>query len=192
MFFDPLQINLFLKRVFWPLKTIDGIVPKSGNVLELGCGEGIICAYLSKSSADRVIKGIDFSGKKIKQAKKNYSSPNLIFQKHNALRIKLLDADCIIMSDFLHHLNRKSQVYLFSKIPKTIQTVIIKEIDKNEKTRSAISRIFDMVFYPKDKINYRTALEWEELLRGKNFKTYILRTNRFFPGSTTLIVGTRK
>ena len=48
-----------------PVAVIDAEVPRSGRVLEVGCGHGLVSAYLALSAHDREVTGVDIDARKI-------------------------------------------------------------------------------------------------------------------------------
>ena len=56
-------------RWWWcPFAAIEGAVPRRGDVLEVGCGHGLLTLHLALSAADRAVTGVDIDGAKIAEA----------------------------------------------------------------------------------------------------------------------------
>lgn len=104
---NPLWVRFhnFIRFHTLPLEKIADFVPKRGKILELGCGYGVVSNYLSITSPDREIFGIDISPKKIREAQKtvktkknikfglsDISNPDIYKTKYN----------CIIILDVLY------------------------------------------------------------------------------------------
>ena len=175
-----------LRRLILPLDEIDVAVPNSGTIIELGCGQGVIATYLSKKSTRKVI-GFDYNSERLPKTKKK----NLSFKKADITNVSLPNTDCYILSDVLHHLNTEEQKAILIKIYKALEkkgTLIIKEIDTEELIRSNLSRLWDFILYPKDKISFLNSINLEKNLKKLGFQVTITRPCRFFPGSTTLFV----
>ena len=60
-----LKVYTYLRFLILPIKNIDEIVPKSGKIIDYGCGFGIISFYLGLSSKYRKIIGIEFNAERI-------------------------------------------------------------------------------------------------------------------------------
>lgn len=177
----------FLRSQILPLKEIDDVVPKSGKILDLGCGQGVIASYLAKVKSRQVI-GVDNDRKRL--LKSNFQ--NLKFEFEDIRKYPLIGTTAIIISDVLHHLNYQDQKKLLSKIAKSLKRdgiLLIKEIDTGEFIRSSLSRFWDFVFYQKDKIYYHNSDDLKKKLEKLGFTTTITRPTRLFPGSTTLLVS---
>lgn len=175
-----------------PFELIESYLPKNGKIIDIGCGEGIMSTLLAVSSKRRTVLGLDVNADKIKFAKSvSKNIPNLEFIIENVLKKNNLKADGFILSDFLHHIPKNHQKPLLKKIASMLNekgTIIIKEIDSGEKLRSMISRFFDFIFYPGDDINFINSQNLKEFLINLGFKVSIIKTKKWFPGSTTLII----
>lgn len=175
----------FLRSQMLPLNAIDEVTAKNGLVVELGCGQGIIANYLAKSGKRKII-GVDLNEKRLPKAKKN---PRFI--KSDIRTFKFNGASTVIISDVLHHMNFPDQKKVIENSTHGIKKggkLIIKEIDSGEFIRSNMSRFWDFIFYPKDKIHYNKSKDLKEYLEKLGYKIKITRPSRLFPGSTTLFV----
>ena len=175
-----------LRSWMLPLRDIDDIIPKSGVIVDLGCGEGVTTSYLSRVKTRKII-GVDNNPKRLQKSKQK----NLTFVLADIKKYPLKNVDVIIFSDVLHHLDYSDQKMLLKKISKSLNNnglLLIKEIDTKEYIRSALSRLWDYVFYPQDKIYYHDANELKKYLQSLGFKVTFTRPSRLFPGSTTLFV----
>ena len=174
----------FLRSLILPFGEIDQAVPKFGKIIDLGCGEGAVARYLARAKTRNVI-GVDKDKKRLQ----NSNQKNLEFILADIRNYSLKDADAIIISDVLHHLNYKDQKKLLNKIASSLKKdgiFIIKEIDTREFIRSRLSRFWDFVFYPKDKIYYQRSDNLKKYLGKLGFAVKITYPAKFFPGSTTL------
>lgn len=176
----------FLRSLMLPLREIDEILPERGEIIDLGCGEGVTAKYLARVNSRRVT-GVDNNNKRLQ----NSEQKNLKFVLADIRKFDLKGADAIIISDVLHHLNYEEQKKLLNKIASHLKkdgTFIIKEIDTNEFIRSKLSRFWDFVFYPSDEIYYHNSKDLTQKLRALGFKVDFKRVTRLFPGSTNLFI----
>lgn len=167
-----------------PLNEFNKLLPKRGKIIELGCGDGFISTYLSKIKT-RNVTGVDLDKKRLPKSTKR----NLKFNCHDIRNYDLSSSAGIILSDVLHHLTYKDQKKLLKKIAKSMKKnsiLLIKEIDTGEFLRSKFSRLWDFIFYPKDKIYYHNAKDLKTYLEQLNFEVYVSRPTRIYPASTTL------
>lgn len=176
----------FLRVLMLPLKEIDSFLPQSGKIVDLGCGEGVIAEFLASKNG-RMIIGIDLDEKRLKVS----TQKNLRFQVGDIRKFKLDKIDGVIISDVLHHVNFQDQRLVLKNIAKGLKkggVLVVKEIDTGEFIRSRLSRFWDFVFYPGEKIYFNDAQKLKKLLESLGFTVSIKRPTRLFPGSTTLFV----
>jgi len=180
------SLYAFLRAQILPLEEIDNAIPRKGHIVDLGCGQGLIATYLSNKPGRNVL-GVDANSKRLPANKSN----NLQFKKADITTLKLKSPITIILSDVLHHLSVEKQNKLINNSYKNLKIgglLIIKEIDTDEWLRSRLSRLWDMLIYPKDKISFRSSNELTLRLKKTGFKLTVSRPCRLFPGSTTLYI----
>ena len=184
-----MSLYSLLRTTTLPLKEIDYYLPNQGLIVDLGCGKGIIAEFLSRRT-ERLVVGVD----KLKKNLPKKCPKNLMFKSADITAYKIKNVQGIVISDVLHHLNLKDQKGLLKNIAKNINKqgiLVVKEIDASEFIRSSLSRFWDFVFYPQDKINYWHSQKLKFFLKNLGFKVQVKRTTRFFPGSTTLFICKR-
>ena len=176
-----------LRTVMLPIEQIDSAIPKKGKIVDLGCGQGIIASHLAAVSSRDVI-GIDSNELRLQKSSKK----NLHFKKGDITRMSLGKIDGAVISDVLHHILPNNQKKLIQNVYSSLKSdgvFVIKEIDTGEFLRSKLTRLWDFLLYPKDKIYFSNAKDLEKLLKSTGFRSItITRPCRLFPGSTTLFV----
>lgn len=181
------RLYLALRKLILPLIEIDLSLPQKGKIIDLGCGQGIIASFLALKKS-RVVVGIDNDFSRLPKS----TQKNLTFSRENLNTIELPKINGAVISDVLHHLEPEDQIALVKKVYQTLAkngVLIIKEIDTGEFIRSRLSRFWDFIFYPQDKIYFNSAKNLKNFLKKAGFKSVkISRPCRFFPGSTTLFI----
>ncbi len=180
----------FLRPLILPLDEINAHVPKNAKVVDLGCGQGVMVKFLAKEKTRDVV-GVDLDATRIPQTKYQ----NLNFINRDIRKFDVSEFNTVIMSDGLHHLNLDDQKKTLNNIAESLKKgslLIIKEIDTDEFIRSRLSRLWDFILYPKDKIYFWPAQKLKSTLEGLGFSVKITRPCRLFPGSTTLLICTKK
>ncbi len=181
------KIYVLIRWFTFPFETFERIMPKNGIVLDIGCGEGAFSIYCALKNNKRKVIGIDIDRKRLLTAKKaGKKIKNAKFFLKNALSWDK-KVDAIVISAFFHHLKVEEQT-VFLKNSFTLVNpggrLIIKEINKDDFIRSKLSRLWDYILYPRDKINYWSK---DKLVKALNYLGYSVKTSReaiFFPGST--------
>jgi 1-acyl-sn-glycerol-3-phosphate acyltransferase len=111
------------------------IVPKSGHVVDLGCGYGFLDYMLSFLSKDRIITGIDHDKDKIRVANNCISKTDTVnFISSDILTCSLPKADAFLVIDCLHYLNYAQQKLVIEKCKSNLNPggkIIIRSIYKN-------------------------------------------------------------
>ena len=134
-----------------------------------------------------MVIGIDLDEKRLKESVRK----NLRFKVGDIRKFKLDKTDGVIISDVLHHVSFEDQKSILKNIAKSLKkgsVLVIKEIDTGEFIRSKLSRFWDFVFYPGDKIYFNDAKILKKSLESLGFTVSIKRPTRLFPGSTTLFI----
>lgn len=180
----------FARSLMLPLKELDKNLPKSGKIIDLGCGEGVVAAFLAKQKNRQVI-GIDLNSRRIQETQVK----NLKFLVADIRTYNLKDAGGVVLSDVLHHVDHDDQQKILTNISSSLKKdarLIIKEISTEEFIRSKLSRFWDFVFYPKEKIYFRKASDLVKMLENLGFSVRIKSASHFFPGSTNIFICTKK
>ncbi len=122
-----------IKRKIFPIEKVVELFPEKGELIDLGCGNGIFPAILSLKHKDLNIIGVDDDEKKIDLAKKTFSElKNLSFVKENIFDFKLKEADIYSLIDVLYLIPFELQIKLIEGIYGKLKTngkLIIKEMD---------------------------------------------------------------
>lgn len=185
-----------LRWFICPFYLMEQHVPKSGTTIDLGCGEGVFCQYLARKSNQRNVVGYDTDTKRLQIASlASKSLKNIQFKNGDALSVAFSKVNCVCMSDFFHHLNPQRQKKLLQRLSQQMSKgaiLLIKEINKNDKVRSILSRFWDFIFYPKDHIYYWSRDQYIKHLRNFGFIVHHRKTALHFPGSTHLFICTKQ
>ena len=64
-----IRLFIMLRNLLSPLEILESLVPREGNILDLGCGHGLFTNYMALRAHSRKIVGVDPSVSKIEVAK---------------------------------------------------------------------------------------------------------------------------
>ena len=88
-----------------PFAAVEPFVPRTGDVLDLGSGFGVLGAFLAVMSSARQVTGLDVDAGKIARGRAWYGHlPNLTLSCVDLEGTTLPAADAIVIYDVLHHL----------------------------------------------------------------------------------------
>ncbi len=133
----PLFIYKIIRRLTAPIEIIVELIPNNSDILDIGCGHGIIAEDLLKTKKNIKYTGVDIKESRIKNLQKRF--PFFNFIPENAMNVVKHFAnnnerfDCIVISDLLY-LFEDSSVESFIKdayeILKDGGLIIIKDVDR--------------------------------------------------------------
>jgi len=108
-----LRIKLRLEKNY---STYYDLLPKTGTILDLGCGYGFMCYMLHFRSSEQTIIGVDYDEEKIETAAHAYlKSARLQFHQADVLQFPLDAYSGIVLSDVLHYLKPSEQEDLLNR-----------------------------------------------------------------------------
>lgn len=183
---------IVLRVLILPFRKLDKIIPSQGKIVDIGCGNGGFSNYLSITSPDRSILGIDLSKPKINYARETQKNRrNVNFQCGNILSSNLFRADCFLLIDVLHHLNFMEQEEVLKKLVEKLRNrslLVIKEVDKANFLPFLFGHFFEKILYPKLPIYARTKDEWTRLFNSLNLSFQTQSGTSYFPDSTLIFI----
>lgn len=122
----------------------NALMPRQGDILDLGCGYGFISYMLMFTADNRQITGVDYDAEKIEVAANCFSKNDRItFECADISDYYISPMNGFILSDVLHYLPPEEQVILLKKCFSNLRpggTIIIREanselVNRHKKTR---------------------------------------------------------
>lgn len=186
------KMYVFLRLLVIPFMEIDSYLPRKGLILDAGCGNGPLTAYLAISSKKRTVVGWDINYARLEDARKvKKQIDNVSFENNDVLKVPMPRLTGAVASDFLHHIPFNDHRALIKIIYEHLEkdgTFILKEVDKSNFFRHIGSYFFDKLFYPRETICFRTKKEWIKILKEEGFEVTAKNTLSWFPASTVLFI----
>ena len=110
--------------VYWKMKTdplfrvVDKAVPARGEILDVGCGYGIVAHWLTLFTPERRAHGVDFDSEKIRVAQVTArANSQVAFEQRDILEWpEFLACDCALLCDVLHYFPRELKAEMLRKI----------------------------------------------------------------------------
>jgi len=128
------QAYLRVKFRICPLLRAEAYVPDRGDLVDLGCGNGLFPAILKLGAPARRILGLDLDPRKIAVARQALAGvPGLDFTLGDVLAFDYPPADIYTLIDVLYLLPFEAQDAVLAKCRAALRpggTLVIKEMDK--------------------------------------------------------------
>ncbi len=161
---------------------VDRMIPETGTIIELGCGEGLLSNYLALSSPKRKIIGIEIVPERMERAKKGL--PNAVYRVGDIVKTKFPKADVFILFHVLHHLPGKpAQELVLEKVKRALKSrgkLIIVEVHIQPSVKYLAAWIADHFLVPWvfekrffTRAYFRSQREWATLLASLGFRSRI-------------------
>lgn len=191
-------VSLFvagLKHSLIPLPLLSQVLPESGLVLDLGCGEGMLANLVARVRPGARVVGIDRDGPRLEAAQR-VAAPNARFIVADIEATSHESASAIIFNDVLHHNEYETQEILLRNAWSALHedgVLIVKEVDRDDRADRLWTTHWDSKLYPNDRLSYRSLAEWRECLYACGFAiTATHRVRHPWPASRTVIVCRRR
>lgn len=127
----------------------DKLIPRSGQITDLGCGLGAMDYILSMTAPDRRILGIDYDREKIEIASNGWlRKNNLQFACANVLDYELPESDAFILNDMLHYIPYESQVTLLKRCSRLLKAggcLIVRDGDSSNTGKHRVTLLTELL-----------------------------------------------
>ena len=161
------------------LEEIGQYFPRSGNILDIGCGFGLFSMYYAKTFPNLNITGIDINSKRIQiaqRAAQKLSLENVSYEVSNATSIEYESSlDCVYMLDIIHHIPRTAVIPLLENIYSRLHNgcrLIIKDVETKPVWKMWFSYALDKLMDRKADVNYWAQPELKKMLTDVGFQVY--------------------
>jgi SAM-dependent methyltransferase len=135
--------------VFWKMKTdplfaaVEGAVPPRGQILDLGCGYGIVAHWLTLFAPERSVLGVDFDADKIRVAQTTArANARVTFEQRDILEWPEYPAcDCVLLCDVLHYFPREMKAEVLCKAFRALRPggcLIVRDACAEETSRHGV------------------------------------------------------
>jgi SAM-dependent methyltransferase len=129
--------------VYWKMKTdplfdaVEKAVPAGGEILDLGCGYGLVAHWLTILTPERRVRGVDFDANKIRVAQVTARANSRVnFEQRDILEWPEFPAcDCALLCDVLHYFPHELKAEVLRKVFQALRPggcLIIRDAMANE------------------------------------------------------------
>lgn len=154
-----------------PFHLLINAVPQDANVLDIGCGTGLLLFLLSHFQRIYRGVGIEVQRQKIDIAKSLPWKDNQISFLHVGPQDTWpgTDIDCVTMVDVLHHIPPQEQKTFLRKIEQTTaKTIVFKDINPQKIVKAKMNTLHDLVL-SNQKPHYQSPQTISGWLRDMGF-----------------------
>jgi len=182
--YDSPLVRAYCWARFWILhqRFLDEIgqyLPRSGRVLDVGCGFGLFSMYYALATPELEVYGIDLDGRRIDQARaaaKRLGLRNVHYEVADAARYA--DAslfDVIYMLDIVHHIPPSSVQPLIRRLANALppsRRLLIKDVGRRPAYKRWFTHALDKLMDRKTPVSYWSPEDLQSLLADSGFRVY--------------------
>ena len=184
----------FYLRTRWrlcPFELVDSHVPKSGRVLDFGCGYGMLSNFLALKSPGRTVVGIDLNSERIEVAKRSAKGhPEVSFRLGDIRDFQGIPFDAVVMTDVLHHIDEDKVRVLLRIIHSCLSDngiLVVLDVDRSPLRKFYTTYLIDRLLNLTRSLHYRSGGLLELLLRRSGFRIQeVVRADRDLPLSDVI------
>lgn len=167
------QLFASIRKIICPFDRLIDKIPEHGYHLDLGCGYGYFCSFLSGKKPNMDITGIELDERKIAIAYENYANEHIHFFTGDATAIKATkEYDSITCIDLLHHVPSNYHEDVLHVIYSNLKDdgiAIIKDMDKQPFLKYLWNYIHDIMMTRSIHMYYISKQELEQLVEKNGF-----------------------
>ena len=182
-----LGTKLFLHLRWWltPYERMAAYVPKSGKVLDVGCGHGLLAMEMALSEPNRSVLATDHDVARIdlaKQAGKGIA--NLKFEVSTGSPVSDGNFDAIMMIDFLHYFSPEQQDAMIAKAFANLEKggwLLAREVNQQGGLISKLNQFYEKMatltgftqsntIQAKENLSFKSQSGWEAKFAEHGFK----------------------
>ena len=188
-----------------PFDAVDSLVPRTGLVLDLGCGHGVFSLWLARSSVSRTVHGVDVSSAKLVHARRAVSAAGLdaridIDQVDPGWEPEGSTYDAVVVNDVLYLMDRRDASRLILACCRALSpggTLVVTEVAESPRLKYLLGLIQEWVAVRGLRITQGTGLDPRPMetvrstLDGIAWTVVEHRLDHGYPYSHAALVATR-
>lgn len=183
-----LRIKLMLEKNY---SVYNDLLPKQGDILDIGCGYGLIAYMLAFTSGERHITGIDYDEEKIEVANHCFSkNEHLHFISGDIGQFAFEKKDAFLLSDVLHYIPEESQEKLLRQCMENLREngiILIRDANRSMEIRHKRTKLtellstcmgFNKTMDLSGKLYFTSAERIEKIVSDYGLKMEIIDNNK--------------
>jgi len=178
------KVYMRIKFRICPILRTEVFVPDKGEIVDLGCGNGLFSAILKLGAPGRSILGIDLDARKIATARKSLGNiPHLDFRLGNIAATEYPKADAYTIIDVLYLIPIEEQNRILKRCAEALRPgglLILKDMDKQPRRKYLWNMIQETVavkiigFTLGSKFHFRSRADYVETLKALGLKVEVV------------------
>jgi 2-polyprenyl-3-methyl-5-hydroxy-6-metoxy-1,4-benzoquinol methylase len=164
-----------IRLILAPLIETAMYVPPEGDILDLGCGNGMFAHLVRLQYPRRKILGIDKDESRIKTAQRTSTDPDLRFMLGDVEKVDWESTSVVTIVDLLHHMPFDAQKNLLYQVSLKLNKgfVLIKDLQKKPAWKYWFHYIQDSLSY-RSQLYFRSSEEMVVILETVGFRVRIV------------------
>ncbi|NQT53887.1 class I SAM-dependent methyltransferase [bacterium] len=161
------------------LDEIGQYLPKTGQVLDIGCGFGLFSLYYAHLHPDVAFHGVDLDARRIEMARgaaEKLGVTNVSYEVADAATCSYGGRwDAVYMLDLVHHIPSEAVRPLLAQLHALVNDggcLVIKEVDRKPAYKRWFTYLLDKMMDPKAPVHYWDSKEFVPLLHDVGFRAY--------------------
>ncbi len=184
------RMKIAYRPYICPFSDLLNLLPNQSSIFDIGCGNGMFLALVSKFKLPKAIGGVEISKKLIDNAITILENSSV--GKNDQISIHTFDGqtipheirsyEYIFMIDVLHHIPKTAQVEFLRKVTHTMSVgskLILKDIDGSRPFLSKFNKLHDLLFSGEIGHELNPKYVLRELIR-MNLKIHLMHKKRIF------------
>ncbi|MFH0826372.1 MAG: class I SAM-dependent methyltransferase [Candidatus Omnitrophota bacterium] len=183
------RLHVFLRFKTCPFLEIEAYVPKSGFIIDFGCGHGVFSHILTKKSSLRQVIAYDTSSYKIREAKKSLMPQEKVTFSQVLQEGAVRQADSIVMLDVACYLSDSEREKLLKNLYAELKKgamLIIKDVCRELSWKYAWVYLQELIIVKllklteANQLNFYKEETFSSLLRKIGFSVQVLNLDKAY------------
>lgn len=197
-----MRLYLRIKFRICPILRTEAYVPDTGELVDLGCGNGLFAAIMKLGSPARSIVGIDLDARKIAEARKSLARvPHLDFRLGNIVDTEYPPADVYTIIDVLYLIPVDLQNTILRRCAAALKpggTLVFKEMDKKPRWKYLWNMFQETIsvkivgFTLGSRFHFRSREDYVRTLEALGFSVEVVPVHYGYAYSHILYIARKK